>query len=643
MARGRQVARAEGEEEKVVAFSSSTAARLLALASLRVAYDPNQPRDEDGRWTTVYHGTSTTSAKGILEAGFRSRTGANGALLGEGVYFTSKRHQAESYGETVIESDLTGLRVKDFPTERAYKRYLKSRVENWEPATMSKAMADAGYDAVRINKDVVVVFDPTKTKPKLRGAAANTHPVRHAADQGERKILLAVRTAAAVASRVSPAKMADAFAASLRRTLPGALARVALAGAEASEELKAAAFNPDQPRDEDGRWTDSAGGKISVSKVSRAIGGNRVMFSTDEGILVVDTDTFADYLNVNTVEVEVQRKGLASNLYKRAMDYATEIGRKGLASQARNRTTDGDALWDSLDKVGEVTKDLTLDDLQVWTLRPRMRTLKSRDPLSAAASAWAKKHTAELVTGIAEVTRKRIATVVAKQLPDKQTHTALVKILKDPKRAQLIARTEAMIAAHEGQRILWRRAVEDGLLDADFKRRWIFTDDEVGCPQCEALDGQLAEAEGEYEGGISSPPAHPQCRCTEGLVPASVRTQARAAYDPSQPRDEDGKWTTVYHGTNENAWQNIKEQGLLPVKETSSGASSGDRVYLVSTRERAEYYAKQRAIGLGNGRPIVIEVSIPVSLITKRAEQNSNEYDIYEAASVPRKYLRELQ
>lgn len=96
-----------------------------------------------------------------------------------------------------------------------------------------------------------------------------------------------------------------------------------------------------------------------------------------------------------------------------------------------------------------------------------------------------------------------------------------------------------MAAANEGQRQAWDQAVDDGLLTGDERREWIATED--ACPECEALDGALADLDGEYpdEGG-GGPPLHPNCRCTEGI---SAMRGAQDHYDPSEARDERGQWT----------------------------------------------------------------------------------------------------
>lgn len=91
-------------------------------------------------------------------------------------------------------------------------------------------------------------------------------------------------------------------------------------------------------------------------------------------------------------------------------------------------------------------------------------------------------------------------------------------------RATLIARTETMQAANDGQRASWRTLVERGLLDdRQYEREWmaIVPTDGRTCPVCESLDGIRAPIDGDYDhpdakGGA---PQHPDCRCVERLVP----------------------------------------------------------------------------------------------------------------------------
>ena len=97
-------------------------------------------------------------------------------------------------------------------------------------------------------------------------------------------------------------------------------------------------------------------------------------------------------------------------------------------------------------------------------------------------------------------------------------------------RAESIGRTEIFHAQAQGQLDAWLVAVEDGLLDAGVQRKWIAnvargagdplnrTD-----PLCRALHnakpvGLMEPFEPEGFRKVFRPPAHPMCRCTQGLV-----------------------------------------------------------------------------------------------------------------------------
>ena len=91
-------------------------------------------------------------------------------------------------------------------------------------------------------------------------------------------------------------------------------------------------------------------------------------------------------------------------------------------------------------------------------------------------------------------------------------------------RSFVIARTESSMAGNGALSESWRAAGVDA---KKWRRRWILTDDERLCDICEPLDGATATLDGVFPGGFSGPPAHPQCRCTVGLVKvgAPVRKQ----------------------------------------------------------------------------------------------------------------------
>ncbi len=140
------------------------------------------------------------------------------------------------------------------------------------------------------------------------------------------------------------------------------------------------------------------------------------------------------------------------------------------------------------------------------------------DVSNPLAAQWAREHAAELAKGISETTREDIAAAIANQEETGESaYDDILDAVGDDARAELIARTETMFAANEGQRQAWDQAVDKGLLDEDSKRVWIAAGD--ACPECDELDGEETTLDGEYPGdGGDGPPLHPACRCTEGIV-----------------------------------------------------------------------------------------------------------------------------
>ncbi len=112
------------------------------------------------------------------------------------------------------------------------------------------------------------------------------------------------------------------------------------------------------------------------------------------------------------------------------------------------------------------------------------------------------------------------------------------------RRAENIARTETIRAANMGTQLSWQTAMDSGLLPQSTQKVWIATQDSRTCPICAVLDGQViavAETFDVQERATSftrdggnfrvaekvpltnpsaelTPPAHPSCRCTTGLV-----------------------------------------------------------------------------------------------------------------------------
>lgn len=88
-------------------------------------------------------------------------------------------------------------------------------------------------------------------------------------------------------------------------------------------------------------------------------------------------------------------------------------------------------------------------------------------------------------------------------------------------RSLLIARTETLWSANEGQRMLWEQGRDASVIPETAQQEWIVTPDERLCDVCEPLDGKtwaIGSTITTQNGELNGPPAHPQCRCTASLV-----------------------------------------------------------------------------------------------------------------------------
>lgn len=127
-----------------------------------------------------------------------------------------------------------------------------------------------------------------------------------------------------------------------------------------------------------------------------------------------------------------------------------------------------------------------------------------------AATDWARQYSAELVRGITNTTRDRIRSEVAYYTQNQQTIGQLGKRLEgvfSPQRANMIAVTEVTRSYSEGNQTAWK---ESGVVEG---KEWNTNNDELVCPICGPLDGQVVRIGDTFEGGFDGPPAHPRCRC----------------------------------------------------------------------------------------------------------------------------------
>ncbi len=142
------------------------------------------------------------------------------------------------------------------------------------------------------------------------------------------------------------------------------------------------------------------------------------------------------------------------------------------------------------------------------------------------AIAWAKEYAGELIKGIVETTRAAIADAVVEGLSGeasrKEVIDDILAAIGDAARADLIAHTETMRAANTGLAKSWQQAQEKGWLSGDARKRWIAAGDGPPpygstCDICLGLNGETVKINESFSVG-DDPPAHPNCRCTMGIV-----------------------------------------------------------------------------------------------------------------------------
>lgn len=139
----------------------------------------------------------------------------------------------------------------------------------------------------------------------------------------------------------------------------------------------------------------------------------------------------------------------------------------------------------------------------------------------------------ELLTDLAPTSLERIRRSDIRLLPkrgaamtderiDQMVGRYRTRLLKE--RALTLVSNESMAASNQGQLILWRDAVANGLLnEAAVRKKFIITKDEKVCPICRPMAGQLQPLSGSfvspYDGSSAkAPPMHWRCRCTVGLT-----------------------------------------------------------------------------------------------------------------------------
>jgi SPP1 gp7 family putative phage head morphogenesis protein len=139
---------------------------------------------------------------------------------------------------------------------------------------------------------------------------------------------------------------------------------------------------------------------------------------------------------------------------------------------------------------------------------------------------WAKHYSYGLVRGITETTRSFLQDEVSTWLTSGEPLQTLIDAIEPMfgvVRSEMIAVTEVTRSYAQGNMETWR---ESGVVDS---KRWFTAEDELVCPICGALAGEVADLEsGQFDIGdgeyVDGPPAHVNCRCT--LQPVLETTNA---------------------------------------------------------------------------------------------------------------------
>jgi len=130
--------------------------------------------------------------------------------------------------------------------------------------------------------------------------------------------------------------------------------------------------------------------------------------------------------------------------------------------------------------------------------------------VNTAASEWARTYTFSLVKGITETSKTALQTQLSNWIEAGEPLPELFKRLDPvygPVRAEMIGVTEATRAYAEGNTLVWEKSE---VIEA---RQWQTAADELVCPICAPLQGQVAKLGEPFPGGIMNPPAHVRCRC----------------------------------------------------------------------------------------------------------------------------------
>ncbi len=133
---------------------------------------------------------------------------------------------------------------------------------------------------------------------------------------------------------------------------------------------------------------------------------------------------------------------------------------------------------------------------------------------------WANEHSATLVKGMNQETKKRLAHTISRGIENKRGIPGLARDIRgtfadmSKHRSELIARTETASALSQ--------ASLDTMSDMEIDgKEWVTAGDDLVSDECLGNEAEgVIPTRQTFSGGVSAPPQHPDCRCA--VAPAKL-------------------------------------------------------------------------------------------------------------------------
>ncbi len=134
---------------------------------------------------------------------------------------------------------------------------------------------------------------------------------------------------------------------------------------------------------------------------------------------------------------------------------------------------------------------------------------------------WAEKRGAELVTQMAEETKRRLAHTISQGIEHKRGIPGLARDIRNTfedmtkYRSELIARTETANALSQAS----LDTMEDMGIDG---KEWVTAGDDLVSDECMGNEAEgVIPYNQTFSGGVGAPPQHPDCRCV--IAPSRLK------------------------------------------------------------------------------------------------------------------------